>query len=303
MLQAGNASFVDPFYGQTVVGPGSNMEAGYLVFWGVFQQISGISWLTIFRYFPSVVFMITALSVYVLARRQGFGWEAAFFTTLIPTTVGILGPAFMIPVAMGLLFIALSLFIIFNLRNGWAYLSLFFFMAFLLALHPPTAVGLVIILVPYALLNARGNLKIGLGAILVLVVPFFVLFPWILDLVLSTARSLLTPASLPTWVDIPRVIFTYGALPVALCLLGTFVLAMKGDKKSYGLVLGLLAVLLMLVIKYTFNYGVHIMYYRGLMYLMLMMSIVAGASATASPGMETGGMRTGIRRGRSTIGW
>ncbi|MFH1003215.1 MAG: hypothetical protein V1780_03635 [Chloroflexota bacterium] len=281
MLKAGNASFVDPFYGQSVVSPGSYLETGYLVFWGVFQQVSGISWLTIFRYFPGVIFMMTVLSVYILARRQGFGWEAAFFTALIPTTVGILGPAFMVPVALGLLFIPLCLFITFNLRSVWAYLMLFVFVAFLLTIHPPTAVGLVIIMVPYALLNLRGNLKIALGAILILMVPFFVLFPWIFQLVLTTARSLFTPAPLPTWVDIPRVIFTYGTLPVAICLLGAFVLAMRGSRQSYSLALGLLALLLMLVVKYTFNYGPYIMYYRGLMYMMLMMAVVAGAGLMA----------------------
>ncbi len=98
MLQAGSTTFIDPFLGQSISGLSSNLEAGFHLFWGVFQQISGISWLTIFRYFPGVIFMITVLSVYVMARREGFGWEAALSTCLILTTVGILGPAFLVPV-------------------------------------------------------------------------------------------------------------------------------------------------------------------------------------------------------------
>ncbi len=101
LLRAHDTTFIDPFLGQVTVTLSSNLERGFQLFWGVFHQISGLSWMTIIRFFPSIVFMMTVLSVYVLARRQGFGWEAALFTCLIPTTVGIMGPAFFIPVAMG----------------------------------------------------------------------------------------------------------------------------------------------------------------------------------------------------------
>ncbi len=107
LLRAHDTTFIDPFLGQVTITLSSNLERGFQLFWGVFHQISGLSWLTIIRFFPGIVFMMTVLSTYVLARRQGFGWEAALFTCLIPTTVGIMGPAFFIPVAMGLLFVPL----------------------------------------------------------------------------------------------------------------------------------------------------------------------------------------------------
>jgi len=56
---------------------------------------------------------------------------------------------------------------------------------------------------------------------------------------------------------------------------------LRGSKKNYGLILGLLALLLMLVSFYTFHYGVWIMYERGLTFMMLMISIVAGAGLMA----------------------
>ena len=77
ILKAGNVTFINPFFGQSTMGLGSNLEVGFHLFWGVFQNISGISWLTIVRYFPSIIFMITVLSVYIMGRREGFGWEAA----------------------------------------------------------------------------------------------------------------------------------------------------------------------------------------------------------------------------------
>jgi len=274
--KAGSTTFADPFFG----GPltlSSNLEAGFHLFWGIFQRISGLSWLTIFRYFPGIVLMMTVLSVYTLARREGFGWEAAFFTTLIPTTVGLLGPAFLLPVATALLFIPLGIFIAFNFRNAWSYLIIFIFTSFLLSIHAPSAIILVIVLAPYILLNLKGNFKHSLGLTLAMAIPFLAPFPWIFHLLLPTAKSLLSPQQLPDYLVLPPLLSTYGYLPILLCLLGTFLLAMNGGKKNYSLILGFLALLMMLTIFYRLHYGLHIMYERGLMYMMLIAGILAGA--------------------------
>jgi len=294
MLAAGDVTFINPFSGQSTMGLGSNLEAGFQLFWSVFHSISGVSWLTIFRYFPGVIFMITVLSVYILARRKGFGWEAALFTCLIPTTVGIMGPAFLIPVAMGLLFVPLSLFIVFNCRTAWSYLVLFIFTLFLMAIHAPSAICVVIVLVPYILLNLKGDFKHSLAIALALAVPFLMTLPWTSSLIMSTARSLFTPQPLPAYHDLPRIIQVYGYLPISSSLLGTCLLVIRGSKRDYSLVLGLLALLLMLATFYTLHYGVPIMWLRGLLFMMVMMSIVAGAGLMALRKLELPGI-TGLR--------
>ena len=147
----------------------------------------------------------------------------------------------------------------------------------MLTIHAPTAVGLGIILFPYILLNLKSNFKHSLGLTLALTIPFLAPFPWIFNMLLPTAKSLLTSKPLPTYIDLPRVMKTYGYLPVLFCLLGTFLLAIRGGNKGYSLILGLLALLVMLVVYYTFHYGVEIMYFRSLTYTMLLISIVAGA--------------------------
>ncbi len=281
ILGAGSTSYLEPFFGGGTVNIGSNLEAGFQLFFGVFQRISGLSWMTIFRYFPSVIFMLTVLSSYVLGHRRGFGWEAALLTCLITTTVGILGPAFLVPVALGLFFIPLSLFLAFNFRSVCSYIVLFLFTCFLLTIHAPSAICLVIILVPYIVLNLKGGFKHSLGIALAIVIPFLAPFPWIFGQLVPTAQQLLTSQTLPEYVDFPRVIKTYGYLPTGLCLLGTMVLAYKGGKENYGLVLGLLAMLAMLVTYFTFHYGISIMYERGLMFMLLMVGIVAGAGLMA----------------------
>jgi len=281
IIRAGSTTYPEPFFGVAVKGLSSNLELGFQLFWGVFHQISGISWLTIFRYFPGIVFIITILSTYALAQRQGFGWEAAFFACLIPTTIGILGPAFLVPVAMGMLFIPLSLLLAFYGKSIWSYVVLGIFTCFLVAIHAPSAICLVIILIPYLFINVKGNLRHSLGIFLAVLVPFLAPFPWIFDMLLPTAKGLLAAQGLPEYVDFPLIIKTYGYLPMALCLLGTFWLAMRGGRSNYSLVLGLLALLVMLVTFYTFHYGIAIMYERGLMFMMLLVGMVAGAGLMA----------------------
>ena len=158
ILQQGTPLITEPFTGAAAGGDFIYLaEMGFCVFLAVFQQISGIAWITLFRYFPSIIFIITVLSVYVMARREGFGWEAAFFACLVITTVGILGPAFLLPVSMGLLFIPLSIFLAFNFRSIWSYLVLFIFTCFLVSMHAATAVGVITILAPFILLNIKGD--------------------------------------------------------------------------------------------------------------------------------------------------
>lgn len=106
-------------------------------------------------------------------------------------------------------------------------------------------------------------------------VSFIVPFSWV-DKLVPVVKALFTPKAIPTNIDLPRIIQTYGSLPILLSLLGTFLLAIKGGKKNYGLILGLLALLLMLVSYFTFHYGEGTMYFRGLLYMMLMLGVIAG---------------------------
>lgn len=277
MMQSGAVTFTGPFAGAGAVSPFSNLETSFQLFWGVFQSVTGIAWIDIFRYFPSIVFVFTVLAVYVMARRQGFGWEAALICALTPTTVGILGPAFLVPVALGLLFIPLSLFVAFNFRAWWSYLVLFAFAAFLVAIHAPSAIVLVILLFPYIILNLKSSFKHSLGITLALAVPFLVPFSWIFRLLAPTWESLFSPVQTAEYIQLPRLIPTLGYFAVALCFVGVIALIIKRDNRNYALALGLLLLLLMLAVFHTLHRGVPIVYERGLMFAMLAIGMVAGA--------------------------
>ncbi|MFC2002729.1 hypothetical protein ACFLV4_02120 [Chloroflexota bacterium] len=277
LLQAADIDYPEPFSGQGLRGLTSLLEIGFHIPFAVFYRISGISWIDIVRYSPSIIFAVTVLSVYILARREGFGWEAAFFTCLIPTTIGIMGPAFFVPVALGLLFVALSLFLVFNFRTFWSYVSLFIFTVFLVIMHATSAVILIVILVPSIVLYLKSDPKHSLTLIMMLTIPFLVTLPWTFNLIMDVAKSLLVQTSVPPYIDLPLLLRTYGYVPAGLGLLGVFSLAVKGGAKNYGLFIGLLALSSMLAIFFALHYGNHLIYLRGMLYMLLMLSIVAGA--------------------------
>jgi hypothetical protein len=145
-------------------------------------------------------------------------------------------------------------------------------------MHVVTAIVLAIILAPYILLTVKRDFKHSLGITLAIAAPLLVAAPWLFStIVLPAAKSLLIPQYPLPYVDLSWIVTTYGYLPTLISPLGVFVLAMRGETRNYGLVLGLLSLIAMLTIFFTFHYGITLLYYRGLVYAMLMLSIMAGA--------------------------
>ncbi|GAG21931.1 unnamed protein product, partial [marine sediment metagenome] len=154
IVTEGTIPFFDPVTGEDRADPvteetrsAPHFEVGYHLFLAEFQLLTGLPWLDMFRYLPSAVFALAALSAYIFGNRRGFGLEAALFASLVPTTVRFLGPALVVPVALGLFFVPLVLFLV---SNYWASkglpLVLLVLLSFLFIAHVPTAVfaGLII---------------------------------------------------------------------------------------------------------------------------------------------------------------
>ncbi len=218
MEKASTAQLTNPIYGGDDLTWNQMGELGTHIFWGAFKEVTGLDWLVIFRYFPGIVYMITVLSVFILAGRQGFGWQAAFFASLLPTTVGILGPAFLVPISLAMLFIPLALFVAFNFRSRWSYPVLSALVVAPAAIHPPTAAVLIVILAPYILLNLKGSPRHSLGMALAVLLPFVALFPVIYRIAVPMVKRLFVPQSTSPFVDLPSVIPTLGYVTILLCL-------------------------------------------------------------------------------------
>jgi len=276
ILQTESITFGDPFFGEATLGPTTNMETGFHLFWVMFRLITDISWLDIFRCLPSVIFMITVLMVYVLTAKEGFGLEAALFTCLMPTTVGILGPALLVPVAIGMLFAALIFYFVFNFNSWLSYLIICIVTFFILSMHPPSAIIICTMLIPYTVINMRGNFKHSLGIVLSLLMPFVASLAWAFDRLAYEIKTFFTFQHYEENVSIPSIIETYGYLPIVISILGIVLLLLKGGKKNYGLVFGLLTLTILLVAFARLHFGIPILYQRGLLYLILMLAILAG---------------------------
>ncbi|MBI4267553.1 MAG: hypothetical protein HY662_02080 [Chloroflexi bacterium] len=290
VLRAGDIHWTNPFLGHVERGPVALLEVGYRILIGVFHKLSGISWMNIARYFPSALFVVTVSSVYIFTRRMGFGWEAAFFTALIPTTVGILGPAFLVPVALGLTFIPLCLFVAFNYKSVRSYVVLGLLMSFLVIMHAPSAVLLTLILFPFILFGLRSDFKHSLGVMLAIALPLIVSLPWTSGMVLSEVKSLAVAKEPLLHHDLLSLRSDYGLWPIVLSLYGTFILAIKSSRINYSLVASLLFLLATLAIFYSLHYGTDKLYLRGLLYTMLLMGTVAGAGLLALRKLELPGM-------------
>ena len=279
IAQTGAISFPDPFTCEGTVGPGSNVWLGYHILMAIVQRVSGIDWLALWRFGPSVIFMLTVLCVYLFANKQGYGMEAAFFTCLIPTTVGLLGPAFMAPMALGLLFIPLSLYIAFYVKSWPAYLLLFLIACFLWSMHPTTAAIQGIVLLPFILITLGSSRVRGLGLLAALLLPVLIALPLTIDQLLPAAGQLLSPREVfpPPWLDLPAVLQIYGFIPLIFCFSGIIYLLKRGNGYNYALLVALVLLLVIMLAFARFQVGMDSIFVRGVSSALLLIGIIAGA--------------------------
>ncbi len=270
ILGEGNVVYTEPFMGEKIII--NDLEIGLRTFLAVFKDLTGFSWIFIFRYMPSIIFMITVLGVYTFANRGGYGLQAAFLAALIPTSVRLIGPGFLVAVGVGLMFIPLSLFLAYNTKK---YSVLFIFTAFLFLLHPPTALAVIAVLIPFVLLNYRDDPKHSMYIAAALMFAFLISSPRLVHLVAPTAESMVsvTKHFLPL---APQVFKVYGSLQTLIFVIGVFMLGKRGERKDQSLIFAAVLLLLPITVYAQFTIGNLIIYGRSYSYLMILMSIIGG---------------------------
>lgn len=270
ILDEGNVVYTEPFMGEKIIT--NDLEIGLRTFLAVFKDLTGFSWIFIFRYMSSIIFMITVLGVYTFTNRGGYGLQAAFLAALIPTSVRLIGPGFLVAVGVGLMFIPLSLFLAYNTKK---YLLLFIFTAFLFLLHPPTALAVIAVLIPFVLLNYRNDPKHSIYIAAALMFAFLISSPRLAHLVAPTAGSMVsvTKHFLPL---APHVFKVYGSLQTLIFVIGFFMLGKRGERNDHSLMFASVLLLLPITVYAQFTIGNLIIYGRSYSYLMLLMSIIGG---------------------------
>jgi hypothetical protein len=272
ILDSGNVVYIEPFMGEKTIT--NDLEIGLRTFLAVFKSVTGMSWLLIFRYMPSIIFMFTILGVYIFANRDGYGLQAAFLAALIPTSVRLIGPGFLVAVGVGLMFIPLSIFVAYNTKK---YQLLFIFITFLFLIHPPTALAVIAVLIPFVLLNYRGNPKhsVFIFIAVALMFVFLISSPRLMHLVAPTAGSMVsvTKHFLPL---APQVFKVYGGIQTLIFIIGFFMLGIRGERKDQSLIFASVLLLLPITIYAQFTVGNLTIYDRSYSYLMILMSIIGG---------------------------
>ncbi|HEY95392.1 MAG TPA: hypothetical protein G4O15_10710 [Dehalococcoidia bacterium] len=285
LTQGSAVDLIDPFYGGQ---PWlfQFAERGFHLLLGVLHKICGLDWLLIFRYIPSFIFSMVILATYIMGKRRGFGLESAFFISLLPTTVGILGPAFLVPVATGLLFIPLSLFIIHNINNWKGSIVLALFILYLLSFHAYTAVAIVVICFPYLLLNIKEDWKSSVRFGVASLLPFLLSYPFASRYVVQVLAGIFDLHAISIHVDFPWLVDSLGYVTFGMCLVGVFFISIRPNKRIFSLLVGFIILLLFIMLYYQFHYGITGLYERGLLYALLIANIIAGVGLAALRKME-----------------
>ncbi len=232
---------------------------------------AGIDWLLIFRYAPAFLSVLFVSSVYILARRQGFGLEAGLFAALIPTSIRLLGPGFLVAVSIGLPVLVLSMFIVFYKKSFK--IPLLIFSVFLLFLHPPTAMALFIFLVINSVLNLKSRKRFSLALLAVIALSLLFYLPYSLPYLQGRGAESLT---FETTAPILSIINLIGLPAIIFFSLGTYFISSKPGKKNLSLVFFTIAIFIIVVVFRYFDYTLILMPTRAHMYLMVLISVIAG---------------------------
>ena len=282
LIRNGGMPYPDPFYSGEPLYP--DKEFGFHFFLGEVKLISDASWLNMFLFLPGIIFALLALQAYAFGKSRGFRLGAAFLITLIPTTARFLGPAFLVPVAIGLTFIPLTFYILHRLMTDFkGPILLFLIFISLLFIHPPTLAlvsGVALVHFFLYLLPGAGRDRSqaiqSLVALIFLLSVYGIMYLWApsdLDFILTEARDpeahLAVP---PIWDAIPK----FGYLPVALSFIGMGILVHRGKRHNWAMVLSLIGLLAFEQIYPSFYLGPDIVYERGWLYTYVIMALLGG---------------------------
>jgi hypothetical protein len=282
-LEERELSFEDPVSARRAIN--RHHEAGFHTLLASVKATTELPWTVIFRYFPSIFFCVTVFLAYLFGRRAGHGVESAMLVALVPTTLRVLGPAFLVPMAMGLLLLPTVLFVIqrfgFTIRSSFL---LWLLLLFLFTAHPVSGlllslvVGISLVLfLGHAVRSGLLSLRMTLVALLGLAATVSLVTAWQLPLIRSQSgriEDLTNDPGLP--VILGEIYGLYGFLPLGLFVLGVFLLLGRRHWAANALVGSAIALLLLHYLYARQIFGDQTVADRGMLMLITLMGLVGG---------------------------
>ena len=290
-LDSGALEYPNPYKQGQIVS--YHPEMGFHLLLGFLKTATGLSWLGLYRIAPGVLVAGLAFLTFAFGRKSGFGWAAALFVPLIPTSVRILGPAFVVPVSAAMLFIPVTLLVLHNMdENNWknSVLKLALLVTGAIIFHPPTGVvvtGLVGLYLMGFTWEYQGTKRYDVVArrflhgLLLTLIPAVILWLWLPSFSKDALVQLDISGSdsVPTLGLITGFTGAFGIFGVIVFVLGLFVFIARHEfgVRSHMLTIftGLLLAFLVFIFP-VFGIGPDVLYRRGWLYLGLLMAIFAG---------------------------
>ncbi|NQT72563.1 MAG: hypothetical protein HQ553_07300 [Chloroflexi bacterium] len=296
MLEEGKLTYDSPYNSEGEISYGSGM--GFHLLLGSIKSTSGLSWMGLYRIAPGIVVALLAYLVYALGRREGFGWISALFVPLIPTSIRTLGPSFLVPVAIAMLFIPVTLLVLHRLdvkRNRESLWLLMLLVCGTLFVHPATegvvSAMVVLYLIVYILealstKEYRNAGKLVVAIAVRMAIPVILLGLWMPSITKNTVEESITGDSEGIGGGLTEYfgynegfIEAFGLIAVGLFFVGIFIytLSRPYGMRSYIIPIFVVLLVLFLMIVYPeYRLGPGIFYERAWSYLGLFMAILAG---------------------------
>ncbi|MFO7966500.1 MAG: hypothetical protein R6U44_02755 [Archaeoglobaceae archaeon] len=266
IISAEDSTYTNPHTGNV---KNRDLEIGLNLWISNLLLASNMSEYALMKYLPIFMSCFIVFSAFLFARRLGYGLEAAFFTALIPTTIRLLGPAFVVAVSLAVAFMVLAAYIAFKQNKKKVdYAVLFIFLIFTFLTHPPTAIAAYILLSFYIVLYR--DVKV-LAVLLIPVVMFLFYFLQILSAV-DDPLGLLERLSFDTFVEFGSPAREFGYIPAILAILGVI----RSQRREVPVVAALLLLLVLNNIYSVVGTIPLLMPERNYFYIMVLTSIVAG---------------------------
>ena len=289
-LHAGSLQYPNPYGGGEV---SFNFEMGFHLLLGFLKTLTGLPWMGLYRVAPGVLLALLAFLTYALGRRGRFGWAAALFVPLIPTSIRTLGPAFVVPVCAAMLFIPVTLLLLHTMDEKtrgkflWLLLLLIGGTIFVHATTEGVVTALAVLYLASFVVEALARRRYREGANLVLaigvrmLIPAIILGVWLPSLTKTVLTQSVSGDS--STLDLLGVQTgfreAFGIVAVAISLAGLFLFMARGEYGLRSFVLPVFTGLLLafqVVLFPVHHLGPAVLYERGWSYLGLLLVIFAG---------------------------
>lgn len=230
-------------------------------------NVLGVPYLLMFNFFPVLVTILICLGLFVFTRKM-FNERAAVFSVLffalLRSSVAILGPVFLVPMAIGMFLIVTGLYLIKIKSKAWMII-----LPALLVIHPPSAMAFLL------LINIKflGKLKEYPKNLLYQLIAGLIALPLYIEIFLTSGIGTVEKLAFTPLISalyIPRFL---GWGLVAIALLGIYV---SVKEKRYSVPVMVLALSLFAFAFYRFELDFFIPYPRALMYLFLLLGVMFG---------------------------